>query len=461
MPGFRKVLVANRGEIAVRVIRACRELGIRTVAIASRADQGAPHTELADEVHDVGGPKIADSYLNLPRILEVARQAGAEAIHPGYGMFAENAAAARQIGDAGLVFIGPPAEVIALMGDKVAARRAAQEAGVPVAQGSEPLRDADMIRRVAGHLGYPVIVKPVAGGGGIGMAIVLDEAALDKTLAAAQRLAQHSFGNAEVYIERYVPQARHIEVQLLADHHGAVIHMGERDCTVQRRYQKLIEETPSSALTPPRREAIIGAAVRLAEAVGYRSAGTMEFLVAPDGAFYFMEMNTRIQVEHPVTEMVTGLDIVREQIRIAAGERLAFRQEDVRPRGHAIECRVYAEDYTRNFLPSVGTISRMTVPEGTGVRVDSGVRSGSPVSMYYDPLLCKVVVWDQDRSAAVLRMRRALAELQIEGVKTTRDLHLRVLEAPEFLDGRLHTRILEEEWLPRFLEQVKREEMTR
>src|SRR5437588_526142 len=378
MPGFRKVLVANRGEIAVRVIRACRELGIRTVAIASRADQGAPHTELADEVHDVGGPKIADSYLNLPRILEVARQAGAEAIHPG-----------------------------------------------------------------------------------IGMAIVLDEAALDKTLAAAQRLAQHSFGNAEVYIERYVPQARHIEVQLLADHHGAVIHMGERDCTVQRRYQKLIEETPSSALTPPRREAIIGAAVRLAEAVGYRSAGTMEFLVAPDGAFYFMEMNTRIQVEHPVTEMVTGLDIVREQIRIAAGERLAFRQEDVRPRGHAIECRVYAEDYTRNFLPSVGTISRMTVPEGTGVRVDSGVRSGSPVSMYYDPLLCKVVAWDQDRSAAVLRMRRALAELQIEGVKTTRDLHLRVLEAPEFLDGRLHTRILEEEWLPRFLEQVKREEMTR
>jgi len=288
MPVFRKVLVANRGEIAVRIIRACRELGIRTVAIASRADQGAPHAEMADEVHDVGGPKIADSYLNLPRILEVARRAEAEAIHPGYGMFAENAAAARQIRDAGLVFIGPPPEVIALMGDKVAARRAAAEAGVPVAQGSEPLRDAEAIRQVAGRLGYPVIVKPVAGGGGIGMAIIHGEAALDNALVAAQRLAQHSFGNAEVYIECYVPRARHVEVQLLADHHGVVIHLGERECTVQRRYQKLIEETPSSALTPPRREAIIGAAVRLAEAVGYRSAGTLEFLVAPDGAFYFM-----------------------------------------------------------------------------------------------------------------------------------------------------------------------------
>lgn len=450
MPEIRTVLVANRGEIAVRVIRACRELGLRAIAVCSEADRGAPHTRLADEVYEIGGPRVTDSYLCLPRILDVARQARANAIHPGYGMFSENAAAAREIEAAGLVFIGPPSEAIALMGDKVAARRAARDAGVPVAPATETLTDVDAIRRAAAELGYPVIVKPVGGGGGIGMAIAHDGAALDRALGSAQRLAQASFGTAAVYVERYFPGARHIEVQLLADGHGTVVHLGERECTVQRRYQKLIEETPSTALDEALRSRITGAAVRLAEAVGYRSAGTIEFLLAPDRAFYFMEMNTRIQVEHPVTEMVTGIDLVREQLRVAAGERLSIGQADVRPRGHALECRVYAEDPQRNFLPSVGTIASFEAPAGAGVRVDSGVWPGSVVTFHYDPMLCKVIVWDRDRLAALARMRRALGELVVEGVATTRDLHLFILDTPEFREGRLHTRILEEAWLPAF-----------
>jgi acetyl/propionyl-CoA carboxylase alpha subunit len=418
------------------------------VAVASSADCGAPHTELADEVHELGGSKVTESYLNLTRILNVAREAHVDAIHPGYGMFAENPAAARQIQDAGFVFIGPPPDVIALMGDKVAARQAAVAAGVPVGPASDPLAEPEAIRQAAEAVGYPVIVKPVGGGGGIGMAIVRDRGALDRAVVSAHRLAHATFGSARVYVERYFHGFRHVEVQLLADHHGTVIHLGERECTVQRRHQKLIEETPSPALNDELRARITGAAVRLGEAVGYRSAGTIEFLLGPDGTFYFMEMNTRIQVEHPVTEMVTGIDIVREQIRIAAGDRLSVTQGDVRSRGHAIECRIYAEDPARNFLPSVGTLARFRAPAGPGVRVDSGVDIGSPVTMYYDPLLCKVVAWDRSRPAALARMRRALGELVVEGVTTTRDLHLHILATPQFRDARLHTRILEDEWLP-------------
>jgi acetyl-CoA carboxylase biotin carboxylase subunit len=458
---LRKILIANRGEIAVRVIRACRELGLQTVAVMSEADRGAPYTAMAHEVRVLGGSKLTETYLNVANIVDAARDAGADAVHPGYGMLSENAEAVRQIQDAGLGFIGPPPDVIALMGDKALARRAAQEAGVPVAPASETLSNADAIRSAAAALGYPVIVKPVGGGGGIGMAIARDAGELDRAVASSQRLARTNFGNSHIYLERYFPVARHVEVQLLADHHGSVIHLGERECTVQRRYQKLIEETPSTALDEDLRARITAAAVRLAQAVGYRSAGTVEFLLAPDRTFYFLEMNTRIQVEHPVTEMVTGIDIVREQVRIAAGHHIGVAQGDVRWYGHAVECRIYAEDPLRNFLPSPGRLDRFEAPSGPGIRVDSGVWTGTPVTVYYDPLLCKITAWDQDRPAALARMRRALGEFAIDGVATTRDLQLFVLDTPQFRQGRVYTRILEDEWLPTFRARSKAGEAAR
>lgn len=447
---FGKVLVANRGEIAARVLRACRESGLTTVAICSQADRDSPYTRLADEVREIGGPKVAESYLNLDRILEVAAATSAQAIHPGYGFFAENFKFARRIEEAGLTFIGPSSASIALMGDKLAARRLAAEVGVPLLPGTDAVENVDEARGLAERIGYPVILKPAAGGGGIGMAIVRDGGALERAYTAASRLGQTMFGSGAVYLETFLTGARHVEIQIIADHHGHYVHLGERECSLQRRSQKLIEETPSTAVDERLRQEMATAALRLARAIAYHSAGTIEFLLGPDRRFYFLEMNTRIQVEHPVTEMVTGIDIVREQIRVAQGLLLSFAQEDVRPRGHAIECRIYAEDPERNFLPSMGEVTAFRPPAGPGVRLDTGVEQGSKVSVYYDPMLSKVVVWDRDRDHATARMLRALGEFSIEGVRTTKDFLARILDSAEWRAGQFHTRALEEEWLPRF-----------
>jgi acetyl-CoA carboxylase, biotin carboxylase subunit len=449
-----KILIANRGEIAVRVIRACRELGLGSVAVHSTADKDALHVELADEAVCIGPPHARESYLNVDAVIAAARQTGAEAVHPGYGFLAENAEAAARIEDAGLIFVGPPPDVIALMGDKAQARRAAASVGVPIAAGSEPLAEPDEIRAAAAEVGFPIVLKPVGGGGGIGMSIVRDGSELEKALAMAQRLGQAAFGNPRLYLEPFLEHARHVEIQLAADRDGHVVHLGERECSVQRRYQKLIEETPSPAVDTALRERMAAVAVELARSAGYVNLGTVEFLVTPERDFYFMEMNTRIQVEHPVTELTTGIDLVREQIRIAAGQPLGFEQRDVRRRGHALEFRIYAEDPERNFLPSPGTIERFEAPLGPGVRVDTGVRAGSAVSQYYDALLCKLCVWDVDREHALERSRWALRDFTIEGVATTRRLHLFALDTPELASGEVHTRILEEEWLPRFAEEV-------
>ncbi len=450
MQGLRKVLIANRGEIAMRIIRACRELGIATVAVFSEADRDSPHVRFADEAREIGPAKPAESYLNLERILAVAADTGADAIHPGYGFFAESAAAARRIEGRGLVFIGPSSEQIALMGDKLEARRVAERLQVPTLGGTQALESSDAAIEAAKRIGFPVIVKPVAGGGGIGNAVVSDPVALERATTLAARLSQQAFGRGTVYLERFLPQARHVEVQIVADQFGTVVALGERECSLQRRYQKLVEETPSTAIDDVVRAEMAAAALRIAKAIGYRSVGTIEFLVDAEKRFYFLEMNTRIQVEHPVTEMVTGIDLVREQIQIAAGVPLSFTEKDVKPRGHAIECRICSEDPLKNFLPSSGKITDLKLPGGPGVRVDSGIELGSSVTMHYDSLLCKVIVWDKDRDLATARMRRALSELHIGGVKTTRDLELAILGSQEWRDGRIHTRLLEEELLTRF-----------
>ena len=451
---MQKVLIANRGEIAVRIIRACRELGLDTVAVHSTADEHAHHVRAADESVCIGPAPARDSYLNVEAILAAARQTGADAIHPGYGFLAENAGAARHIEDSGLVFIGPPADVIALMGDKAQARRAALAAGAPVAVGSEPLSDPTAIRRAAAEIGYPFMLKPVGGGGGIGMSVVRDDDDLDRALTASQQASKAAFGNPELYIEPFLERARHIEIQLAADRHGTVVHLGERECSIQRRYQKVIEEAPSVAIDEELRDRIASVAVELARRAGYVSVGTVEFLLTPDRNFYFMEMNTRIQVEHPVTELTTGIDLVREQIRIAAGEPLSFGQEEVRLSGHAFEFRICAEDPTKNFLPSPGTIERFEAPLGPGVRVDTGIGTGSVITPFYDSLVCKILVWDRDRPHAVARARAALQDLVVDGIATTREFHLWALEQPELVDGELHTRLLEDEWLPRYREEV-------
>ena len=448
--GFTKVLVANRGEIAARVLRACRESGIATVAVCSEADRDSPYTRLADEVREIGPARVTDSYLNLDRILEAARATGAEAIHPGYGFFAENASLVRRIEEAGLTFIGPTSASIALMGDKLAARRAAAEAGVPMLPGTEAVEGLEEVHREAERLGFPLVLKPAGGGGGIGMALVREAAALERAYTAASRLGRLTFGNPAVYLEQLLPRARHVEIQLVADHYGHCVHLGERECSLQRRYQKLIEEAPSTAVDEPLRRKMAEAALRLARAIGYRNAGTVEFLLGPAGRFYFLEMNTRIQVEHPVTEMVTGIDLVREQIRVARGLPLSFGQDDVRPRGHALECRIYAEDPARSFLPSPGQVKSFRAPSGPGVRLDGNVEAGLQVSIHYDPMLGKLIVWDRDRDQATSRMRRALGELHVDGVSTTAGLLAFVLESPEWQAGDLHTRLLEEDLLPRF-----------
>jgi acetyl-CoA carboxylase, biotin carboxylase subunit len=441
---LRKVLVANRGEIACRIIRACRELGIRTVAVYSEVDRVAPHVLAADEAFLIGPAPSAHSYLKAERIIAVALQAGCDAIHPGYGFLAERAFFAQQVEEAGLVFIGPPAAAIAAMGDKTEARRRMTEAGVPVVPGgTEPLLDAAAAAQVAGDFGYPVLLKAAAGGGGKGMRVVESESGLARAFEAASSEALSAFGDGSVYLEKYLSRPRHIEIQVLADAHGNVIHLGERDCSVQRRHQKMIEEAPSPALTPELRARMGETAVAAARAVNYRNAGTVEFLYE-DGAFYFLEMNTRIQVEHPVTELVTGIDLVQWQLRIAGGAALPFAQDAVAFTGHAIECRITSEDPANGFLPSTGRVLLFQPPGGPGVRWDGAVAEGVEVSLYYDPLLGKLIVHAPDRGAALDRMARALAELRIAGVETSTAFHRRVMAEPAFRAGDVTIRYLEE-----------------
>ena len=438
---FRKILIANRGEIAVRVARACREMGVSPVAVYSEADAAALHVRLADEAYPVGPAPSSESYLRIDRIVEAARACGAEAVHPGYGFLAENAGFTRAVAAAGLVFIGPTPEAMELMGSKTSARRAAEAAGAPIVPGTTaPLASLDEARETARAVGYPVMLKAAAGGGGKGMRLVAAEGELASGFEAARSEAESSFGDASVYIEKAVERPRHVEIQVFADARGNCVHLGERECSIQRRHQKVIEECPSPIGDPSLRARMGEAAVRVARACGYVGAGTVEFLVSDvTRDFYFLEMNTRLQVEHPVTEMVTGLDLVREQILVAAGEPLSFRQEDVELRGHAVECRVYAEDPDNNFLPSPGRITSLRVPSGPNVRDDGGVYAGAEVSIYYDPMISKLAAWGRTRQEAIERMRRALEEYEVGGIKTTLPFFREVMRDPEFVAGRLDT----------------------
>ncbi len=436
MAPFSKVLVANRGEIAVRIFRTLRELGIGSVAVYSEADRSALHVRMADEAFLIGPGPAAESYLVAERLVETAQRAGAEAIHPGYGFLAENAAFARLVEGSGLIWIGPPPAAIELMGHKTAARTAMAAAGVPIIPGTtEPVVSAEEVVRLGAEIGYPLIIKAAAGGGGKGMKLVSDAVEAERAFESARREGEKYFADASVYVERYLDDPRHVEVQVLADAHGSVIHLGERDCTIQRRHQKLIEETPSPAVDDALRERIGAIAVNAARAAGYRSAGTVEGLLTPEGDYFFMEMNTRIQVEHTVTELVTGLDLVREQVFIAAGEPLSLRQEDVRLHGHAIECRINAEDVGQGFLPAPGVITAYREPAGPGVRVDSGVVAGSEISGLYDPMIAKLIVHGVDREHARRRMLRALGEFAIEGPPTLVGFHLALLSHPCFIAG--------------------------
>jgi len=448
----RSVLIANRGEIAVRVARACHEAGLRAVAVYSEADRGAPHVLAADQAVPVGPAPARDSYLNVEALLAAARTAGADAVHPGYGFLAESAAFAAAVEAAGLVWIGPPPAAIATMGDKLAARATVARAGVPLVPGTALVAgDAAGARRQAAALGYPVLVKAAGGGGGKGMRTVASEDELAAALAAAAREAEAAFGDGRVYVEKLLRRPRHVEVQVLGDRHGQLVHLGERECSIQRRHQKIVEETPCPVLTPRLRAEMTAAALAAARAVGYTNAGTVEFLLDADGRFYFLEMNTRVQVEHPITEWVTDVDIVAAQLRIAAGQPLGFAQSDVVPRGHAIEVRLYAEDPARNFCPSPGPILALREPAGPGVRVDSGVAAGGVVPVEYDPLLAKISAWAPDRTAAVRRLRAALEETVVLGPTTNLPFLLDVLGHPAFLAADTHTGFLAEhlpEWRP-------------
>ncbi|CAN5764352.1 acetyl-CoA carboxylase biotin carboxylase subunit [soil metagenome] len=440
---FKKILIANRGEIALRVIRAAHELGVEAVAVYSEADRFAPHVMAADEAYLIGPAPSAQSYLRQDALIEIARRSGAEAIHPGYGFLSERAPFIQAVREAGLVFIGPSAEAVEAMGDKTSARKRVIAAGVPVVPGTkEALTDADEARRVAAEIGYPILLKAAAGGGGKGMRVVHSEDEVERALTAAGNEARAAFGDDSVYIEKYLDGPRHIEIQLLADQHGNVLHLGERECSIQRRHQKMIEEAPSPVITPELREAMGATAVAAARSVDYEGAGTVEFLYQ-NGEFYFLEMNTRIQVEHPVTELTTGIDLVQWQIRIAAGEEMPFRQEDIRLQGHAIECRITSEDPANSFLPSTGQIQHLEVPAGPGVRWDSGIAPGYEVGLSYDPMLAKLIVHAPTRDQAIDRMRRALGELRVVGLDTSVPFHLRVMDEPDFRAGRLDIRYLE------------------
>ncbi|CAH0118600.1 2-oxoglutarate carboxylase small subunit [Paenibacillus sp. CECT 9249] len=442
---FRKILIANRGEIAVRIIRACRELGIASVAVYSEADRDALHVRMADEAYCIGPTISKESYLNLANIMSVATLTECDAIHPGYGFLAENADFAEICDSCNIAFIGPSPEAISRMGDKSVAKQTMKEANVPVIPGSDGLiEDLDEAIMVARDIGYPVIIKATAGGGGKGIRLAENEEALIQQITTAQQEAQKAFGNAGVYLEKYLTGMKHVEIQIIADKHGNVVHLGERDCSVQRRRQKLIEEAPCAVLSPEIRERMGQAAVRAAQAVNYAGAGTLEFLLGPDGNFYFMEMNTRIQVEHPVTEMITSVDLIKEMISVAEGNPLSFRQEDVQFNGWSIECRINAEDSSRNFMPSPGKIGFYLPPGGLGVRVDSAAYPGYTISPHYDSMIAKLIVWAPTRQEAIERMRRALSEFEIEGIHTTIPFHLKLLEHPKFVEGDFDIKFLEE-----------------
>lgn len=438
-----KVLVANRGEVAVRILRACRELGLKTVSVYSDVDRNALHVRYADESYLLGQASPRESYLSIGRLIDTARRSGADAIHPGYGFLAENAEFAYACQEAGLVFIGPRPKVIELMGNKVAARQVVQAVGIPMAPGTASGLNDRELEAAAQRIGYPLLVKATAGGGGKGMRIVCSPSDLNAAIAAARQEAQAAFGDNAVYLEGIIQGARHIEYQILGDQHGNVVHLGDRECSIQRRYQKLVEEAPSIALDDTLRQEMGKLAVHIAKQVGYTSAGTVEFLVDPQANFYFLEMNTRLQVEHCVTEVATGVDVVREQLRIAAGHPLSLGQQDIRVRGWAIECRITAEDPYNHFCPSVGRITGVYEPTGPGVRLDSGIYEGFEVSPYYDSLIAKLVVWDTTRLAAILRMRRALEEYRVMGIKTTIPFHQELMNDARFVAGQFDTSFVE------------------
>lgn len=455
---FSKILIANRGEIAIRVIRACREMKIKTVAVFSEADKNALHVRMADEAHHIGSAPSSESYLRGEKILDAAEKSGAEAIHPGYGFLSENAEFVRQAAEKNIIFIGPSPEAMEAMGGKISARKIAIAANVPVVPGTtEPLNNFEEAREIAASFGYPVMLKASAGGGGKGMRLVENETDLKNALEAAQSEAQAAFGDDAVYVEKAIVRPRHIEIQIFSDKHGNHVHLGERECSIQRRHQKVIEEAPSPINDASLRQKMGECAVMVAKAVDYVGAGTVEFLVSDlDKTFYFLEMNTRLQVEHPVTELVTGIDLVREQIRVAWGEKLSFGQEDISLNGHAIECRVYAEDPENNFLPSPGKITRLKLPQGGGVRDDGGVYEGAEVSIYYDPMISKFAVFGKNRAEAIDRMRRALQEYEVGGIKTTLPFFREIMEDAEFIEGNLDTGFIE-----RFNERKKEKEISR
>lgn len=444
---FQKVLIANRGEIALRVIRACQESGLRTVAVYSDADRDALHVRMADEAYHIGPAVAAKSYLHIPTLIDVARRSGAQAVHPGYGFLSENATFVEACQEAGLIFVGPPPEAQAAMGEKTAARRTAQAAGVPIVPGAmSDVEDDTMAEELAAKIGYPVLLKAAAGGGGKGIRFVRDPKDLLSSLRTARSEARSAFGDGRVYIEKAIMPARHIEVQFIADAHGNVVHLGERECSIQRRHQKLIEESPSPVVDAELRQRMTSAVVNLVRSINYVNAGTAEFLLGPDRNFYFLEVNARIQVEHPVTEWVTGIDLVQEQLRVAAGLPLSFTQEEIEFRGVAIECRISAEDPENRFLPATGTVLALQEPSGPGVRVESSLYAGLQVPLYYDPLLSKLIVWGRDRQQAIARMRRALREYQILGVRTTLPFARWLMEHPRYIAGDFSTDFITEEW---------------
>jgi acetyl-CoA carboxylase biotin carboxylase subunit len=442
---FKKILIANRGEIAIRVMRAAKELKIATVAVYSEADRTAPHVFHADQAYSIGpAPSIA-SYLSIPRIIEAAKASGADAIHPGYGFLAENPRLPEACEKAGLVFIGPNPKAMKAMGDKIFAKKTVSSRKVPVVPGTmEPCSSAEQAIAEARKLGYPVILKAAMGGGGKGMRLAKSEKMMKENFSIAVKEAKAAFGDSTLYVEKFLEAPRHIEFQILADQGGHVVHLGERECSIQRRHQKLIEESPSTAISDDLRSEMGEAACKAAEAVGYTNAGTVEFMLMPDGKYYFLEMNTRLQVEHPVTEMVTGLDLVKLQIRIAAGEPITFNSDDVQHQGHSIECRIYAEDPDNDFLPSSGRIETMREPAGPGVRIESGLYAGYEVPVYYDPLIAKVVTWGRNREEAIARMTRALSEYWITGIHTTIPFHRRAIQDPRFIEGRIDTNFVQE-----------------
>jgi acetyl-CoA carboxylase biotin carboxylase subunit len=443
---FKKLLVANRGEIALRVMRTCREMGIATVAVYSEADRTSLHVRYADEAHLLGPGTPGESYLNMRRVMDIAKRCGAEAVHPGYGFLAENPSFVGACERAGIVFVGPTSRTMRLLGDKIAARKLAAKAGVPVVPGAEDVASFEEALAAADGLGYPVLVKAVSGGGGKGIRVVASRSEMEAGLRVAGSEAASAFGDHKLYVEKFLKDVRHVEVQFLADRHGGIVALGERECSVQRRHQKLLEESPSPAVDAPLREKLCEVAVAVARAARYRNAGTAEFLLQDDGRFHFLEINARLQVEHPVTELVTGIDLVAEQLRIASGERLSLAQEDVELRGWAMECRIAAEDPFRDFLPSLGRVDYVSQPAGPGIRVDSALFAGMDIPYYYDPMIAKVLAWGHDRDEAIGRLQRALAEFVVVGVDSNIPLHLQLLRDPRFLAGKVHTTFLEREF---------------